>query len=135
MGENRLTCADVCIYDHATAVLKRNKTKLVEDLAGNLDSKFFKSLSEPARQQLLKYLLLNGRCDIGTIAEHLPQDRSVISRHLQLMQEAGILISEKEGRFVYYSINGQEFLAKLESLAAQVRACVPICCPPGCCGK
>ena len=114
---------------------KENKMKAVENLAGNLDSKFLKSLSEPVRQQLLKYLLLNGRCDIGTIAHHLPQDRSVISRHLQLMQDAGILISEKEGRFVYYRINGQEFLAKLESLVDQVRVCIPICCPPGRCGK
>lgn len=130
-----MTCADVCIYKHDMIALKRNKTKLVEDLAGNLDSKFFKSLSESVRQQLLKYLMLNGRSDIGTIAGHLPQDRSVISRHLQLMQDAGILICEKEGRFVYYSINGPEFLAKLESLVDQVRACIPICCPPGCCGK
>jgi DNA-binding transcriptional ArsR family regulator len=125
----------MCIYDYIMIALKRNKTVLVERLAGNLDSKFFKSLSEPVRQELLKYLLLNGRTDIGTISQHLPQDRSVISRHLQLMQEAGILICEKEGRFVYYSINGQEFLAKLESLVDQIRACIPICCPPGCCEK
>jgi hypothetical protein len=51
------------------------------------------------------------------------------------MQEAGILICEKEGRFVYYGINGKEFLAKLESLVDQIRACIPICCPPSCCGK
>lgn len=115
--------------------LKRNKNKLVEDLAKNLDSKFFKSLSDPVRQELLKYLLLNGRVDISTIAQHLPQDRSVISRHLQLMRDAGVLISEKEGRFVYYSINGQEFLKKLEALVDEVRACIPVCCPPGCCAK
>jgi DNA-binding transcriptional ArsR family regulator len=116
-------------------VLQREKVALVEELSKNFDSKFFKSLSEPARQQLLKYLMLNGRSDIGTIAQHLPQDRSVISRHLQLMQEAGILTCEKEGRFVYYSINGQEFLSKLESLADQIRECIPICCPTSCCGK
>jgi len=116
-------------------VLKRSKVRLVEELAGNLDSKFFKSLSEPVRQQLLTFLLLTGRSDIGTIAQNLPQDRSVVSRHLQLMQEAGILISEKEGRFVYYRINGQEFVAKLESLVDHIRACIPICCPPDRCGK
>jgi DNA-binding transcriptional ArsR family regulator len=116
-------------------LLKRDKTVLVEELAKNFDSKFFKSLSEPVRQQLIKYLMLNGRSDIGTIAEHLPQHRSVISRHLQLMQEAGILICEKEGRFVYYTIDGKEFLTKLESLVDQIRACIPICCPTSCCGK
>lgn len=115
-------------------ILKRNKSLLVKELAKNLDSKFFKSLSEPVRQELLKYLLLNGRSDVGTIAQHLPQDRSVISRHLQFMHKTGILNCEKEGRFVYYSINGKDFLAKLESLVDQVRACIPICCPTSCCG-
>ena len=136
MGNRKsLTCAFVCIYNYVMIVLKRDKNKLIEGLAKNLDSKFFKSLSDPVRQELLKYLLLNGRMDVGTIAQHLPQDRSVISRHLQLMRDAGVLIYEKEGRFVYYSINGQEFLAKLEALVSQLRACIPVCCPPGCCGK
>ena len=125
----------MCIYDYFMIILKRNKNRLVEDLAKNLDSKFFKCLSDPVRQELLKYLLLNGRVDIGTIAQHLPQDRSVISRHLQLMRDAGVLISEKQGRFVYYSINGQEFLTKLEGLVDQVRACIPVCCPTDCCGR
>jgi DNA-binding transcriptional ArsR family regulator len=116
-------------------IILRPKNKLVEDLARNLDSKFFKCLSDPVRQELLKYLLLNGRVDVGTIAKNLPQDRSVISRHLQLMRDAGVLISEKEGRFVYYSINGKEFLKKLEALADQVRTCIPVCCPTDCCGK
>ena len=119
----------VCAYlNYQMILLQRDKTKLVEEVAKNFDSKFFRPLSEPVRQQLIKYLMLNGRSDIGTIAEHLPQDRSVISRHLRLMQEAGILICEKEGRFVYYSINGGEFLAKVESLVDQIRACIPICC-------
>jgi len=125
----------MCTYNYGMILLKRDKTVLVEELAKNFDSKFFKSLSEPVRQQLIKYLMLNGRSDIGTIAEHLPQHRSVISRHLQLMQEAGILICEKEGRFVYYTIDGKEFLTKLESLVDQIRACIPICCPTSCCGK
>jgi len=125
----------MCTYNHNMILLQRDKNVLVDELAKNFDSKFFKSLSEPVRQQLIKFLMLNGRSDIGTIAKHLPQDRSVISRHLRLMQEAGILICEKEGRFVYYSINGQEFLAKLESLVDQIRACIPICCPTSCCGK
>jgi DNA-binding transcriptional ArsR family regulator len=125
----------MCIYNYNMVTIQKDKIALVEELSKNFDSKFFKSLSEPARQQLLKYLMLNGRSDIGTIAQHLPQDRSVISRHLQLMQEAGILTCEKEGRFVYYSINGQEFLSKLESLADQIRVCIPMCCPTNCCGK
>ena len=35
-------------------VIQKEKVALVEELSKNFDSKFFKSLSEPARQQLLK---------------------------------------------------------------------------------
>ena len=51
-----------------------------EDLIKAFDFKFFKTMSEPVRMQILKILLLNGRSDIATIAENMPQDRSVISR-------------------------------------------------------
>ncbi len=76
----------------------KNQAEIANRMVDVLDSKFFKSLSEPVRVQILRYLLLHGRTDIGTIANNLPQDRSVISRHLNLMQEVGILNCEKESR-------------------------------------
>ena len=82
---------------------------------------------------ILRFLMLNGRSDIGTIADHMPQDRSVVSRHLNLMQEAGILKCEKETRYVFYEIEAQAFVDKLETIARQVRKCVEVCCPDGCC--
>ena len=101
----------------------------VEDLAAILDSRFFKALSEPVRIQIIKFLILNGRSDIATIAAAMPQDRSVISRHLQFMQATGILTSEKITRHVFYEINGQAFLEKLENITDQIRKSIPECCP------
>ena len=108
------------------------KRAIAEELVNLLDSKFFKTLSEPVRVQILKFLLLNGRSDIGTIAEQMPQDRSVISRHLNLMYEAGILTSEKESRYIYYDINADEFLEKVEGIAGTLRTCIAVCCPECC---
>ena len=109
-----------------------SRGQVADELVDLLDSRFFKSLSEPVRVRILKFLLLNGRSDIAAIAENLPQDRSVISRHLNLMQEAGILKGEKVSRHMYYSINASEFLEKVEGIAGKVRSCVTVCCP-GCC--
>ena len=111
------------------ATLKR---EIAEELVAILDSKFFKTLSEPVRVQILKFLLLNGRSDIGTIADQMPQDRSVISRHLNLMNEAGIVTCEKESRYMYYAVNAAEFLDKVEGIAGTLRTCISVCCP-GCC--
>jgi DNA-binding transcriptional ArsR family regulator len=114
------------------AIRTHRQTKIAEELVDALDSKFFKTLSEPVRVQILKFLILNGRTDIGSIAENMPQDRSVISRHLNLMQEVGILISEKENRHVFYSVDGQPFLEKLVDITEKINKCMKECCPDCC---
>ena len=109
--------------------LTHRQIKIAEELVDVLDSKFFKTLSEPVRVQILKLIMLNGRADIGTIAEHLPQDRSVISRHLNLMHEVGILKCEKESRHMFYEINNQVFLDKLVNITEKIKKCMAECCP------
>ena len=99
----------------------QSRSQIAEEVVEALDSKFFKTLSEPVRVQILKYLMLNGRADIQTIAENMPQDRSVVSRHLNLMQEAGILTGEKENRHVFYNVNGQPFIEKLVDITEKIR--------------
>jgi DNA-binding transcriptional ArsR family regulator len=109
-----------------TALTDR-QAEIAEELVDVLDSKLFKSLSEPSRVQILKFVMLNGRADIGTIAENLPQDRSVISRHLNLLSEVGVLKSEKESRHVFYEINAQVFLDKLVNIADKIKECIAEC--------
>ena len=112
------------------AELKSMENKILDELVEVLDSRFLKALSEPVRIEILKFIMVNGRTDIGTIAEKMPQDRSVISRHLNLMQEVGILICEKVGRHMFYEIDGKVFLDRLENITDLVRRCIPMCCPP-----
>ena len=107
----------------------QNEKAILDELIKECDARFFKTLSEPVRIQILRYLIQHGRSDIGTIAENMPQDRSVISRHLNLMLAAGILKCEKETRFVYYEINGQEFIDKLEHITQLIRKSMELCCP------
>jgi hypothetical protein len=61
---------------------RTGKKQIAEEFAAILDSMFFKTLSEPVRVNIPKFLPLHGRSDIGAIAEQPPQDRSVISRPL-----------------------------------------------------
>jgi DNA-binding transcriptional ArsR family regulator len=113
---------------------EKAKKQIADELVAFLDSALFKTLSEPVRVQILKILLLNGRSDIGTIAEQMSQDRSVISRHLSLMRSVGILTCEKETRHTYYAIDALTFLEKVDGLAGKLRSCMQVCCPDGCRG-
>lgn len=110
----------------------KKQADIANKLVSAMDSKFFKSLGEPVRVEIIRFLLLNGRADIGTIAENMPQDRSVISRHLNLMHEVGILTCTKESRHMYYSLNAGTFLERFTNITRMVETCLkecgPLCC-------
>ena len=69
------------------------------------DTGFFRALCEPARIAVLRVLILLGRADIAAVAARLPQDRSVVARHLQQLAAVQIIRASKEGRHVFYQID------------------------------
>ncbi len=85
------------------------------------DDDLFKVLSEPVRIRIIRFLAVNGPCDVGTIAASFPQDRSVISRHLKMMLGNGLVCAEKKARNIVYSFDGFAFLDRLEQLTGMVR--------------
>ena len=93
------------------------------------DVPLLRALSEPARIEILRELVRKGPADIKAIAEGLPQDRSVISRHLKVLEEAKIILSRKEGRHVRYEIDGPTFAEQFEAMGKFVRDLAPLCCP------
>ncbi len=94
-----------------------------------LDTGFFNALCEPVRVQLVRALVLHGEADIQTIAAGFTQDRSVISRHLQVLEKAGIVFSTKVGRRQIFQLNGPEIVERMEAMLRLMKALVPICCP------
>ncbi len=128
-----MTCAfvriNVCFME---TIYTQKQLEIANKLVDVLDSKFFKTLSEPVRVQILRFILLNGRADIGTIAGNMPQDRSVISRHLNLMQAVGILTCEKESRHMYYSVNARMFLDRFVAITELTKICLDECGPECC---
>jgi len=106
-----------------------NKSEAIDKTLAEIDSDFVKALNEPARIEILKLLILNGASDVKTLAEKMPQDRSVISRHLAFMEKAGLLIAHKEGRYMIYSVDGESTLQKSEQIVQSIRKCMEF----GCC--
>jgi len=94
-----------------------------------LNTDFVKAFSEPARVEILKHLIVLGPSDVKTLADKMPQDRSVISRHLAVLHKAGLLDHRKDGRHAVYRVNGEETLRMSEQLTDTIRKCLVL----GCC--
>jgi DNA-binding transcriptional ArsR family regulator len=107
----------------------RTRARAALGLTELLDSKLFKALCEPIRVEILKTLTAEGRCDVSTIAAHFPQDSSVVSRHLAILHDAGIVRREKEGRHVFFELDGPAMVERMEKILDQFRTIVALCCP------
>jgi DNA-binding transcriptional ArsR family regulator len=95
-----------------------------------LDGAFLRALAEPARVAILRTLVTMGRADVGTIAAAVPGERSVTTRHLQILKDAGIVRATPQGRHTFYEIDGDSTLEQLERLTALLQALRATCCPP-----
>ena len=62
-----------------------------------------KTLAHPVRLQMIQ-LLLRGRYPVGELAQNCQIPDNVASEHLRLLQRCGFLESERQGRFVFYSV-------------------------------
>ncbi|WP_259070447.1 autorepressor SdpR family transcription factor [Mucilaginibacter sp. X4EP1] len=64
----------------------------------------FKALNDPTRREILE-LLKEKDLTAGEIADQFNISKPSISHHLDLLRQAGLVISVKEGQFIYYSLN------------------------------
>lgn len=64
----------------------------------------FKALNDPTRREILD-LLKEKDLTAGEIADQFSISKPSISHHLDLLRQAGLVVSVKEGQFIYYSLN------------------------------
>ena len=64
----------------------------------------FKALNDPTRRDILE-LLKEKDLTAGEIADQFNISKPSISHHLDLLRQAGLVVSVKEGQFIYYSLN------------------------------
>lgn len=83
--------------------------------------KVFEALASAPRRKILAYLA-NAELSAGDIASRFEMSKPAVSQHLAVLENAGLIVSEKRGQFVYYSLVP-------DSLANTLNAYVQEICP------
>lgn len=71
-------------------------------------SVFFKAISDPTRRQILDHLAKKN-LSAGEIADSFHLTKATISHHLAVLKEAGLILDERKGQFIIYSLNTTVF--------------------------
>jgi DNA-binding transcriptional ArsR family regulator len=65
----------------------------------------FRALNHKLRQEMLKFIEKNGKSSVTDIYIQLRMDQSVASQHLAILRRAGLLTTNRDGKFVFYTLN------------------------------
>ena len=71
-----------------------------------------RAINHKLRQQILKLIDENGKITVTEIYVKLRLEQSVASQHLSILRKAGFVNTERDGKYIYYTVN----TARIEEL-------------------
>ena len=66
-----------------------------------------RALNHKLRQQIIRILDENKRLTVTELYVQLRLEQSVASQHLAILRRAGIVKTERDGKFIYYTIHSK----------------------------
>lgn len=82
------------------------------------DAALFAALGDATRLGLLAALGTGGAATATRLAAPLPVTRQAVSRHLRVLEDAGLVVTSKAGRDVLYEVDVHALRDRAEWLAA-----------------
>ena len=79
----------------------------------------FQALSSRVRRTILAHLS-DGSMTAGEIAEHFDISKPSLSKHLSILENAGLITSEKKGQFVHYTLVPDNLVNTLHGFMQEV---------------
>lgn len=69
------------------------------------DDELWAAIGEPSRRRVLDLLVQRGEASASWLAERVPFTRQAVSKHLVVLEQAGLISRRKQGREVLYQVN------------------------------
>ena len=80
-----------------------------------------RAINHKLRQRMINLLEENGSMTVTDIYVKLRLEQSVASQHLAILRRAGVVVTQRQGKYIYYSLNKdrlEQISGLIEELAA-----------------
>lgn len=68
------------------------------------DDQLWSAVADPSRRRVLDLVVSNGEVSASWLAGHVPFSRQAVSKHLVVLEEAGLVSRRKQGKEVLYQV-------------------------------
>jgi ArsR family transcriptional regulator len=82
-------------------------------------AKIFKALSDPVRIEILEFLRDGEKC-VCKIVPHVDLIQPVVSRHLKILKNCGMVTKRKEGNKRFYSVAEPQIFKIIDALTLEI---------------
>ncbi len=91
-------------------------------MTAQADDELWSAIADPSRRRVLDLLVSNGEVSASWLAGRVPFTRQAVSKHLVVLERAGLVSRRKQGREVLYQVQAgrlDQATRAMAELAAQ----------------
>jgi len=91
-------------------------------MTAQVDDDLWSAIGDPSRRRVLDLLVSNGEVSASWLAGRVPFSRQAVSKHLVVLEQAGLISRRKQGREVLYQVQADRLdqaTRAMADLAAQ----------------
>lgn len=83
-----------------------------------ISSEILRALAHPLRMRILEFIDQHRLINVNKIYSSLNLEQSITSQHLRILRQAGLVETEREGKFIHYKPN----YARLNNTVAAIQS-------------
>ncbi len=95
--------------------MRKAKVNLGNDKL-QVSAEVLRAIAHPLRMKILEFIDRNGDTHVNKIYNTLNLEQSITSQHLRILRNADLVTTQREGKFIYYSINYDKVSVVKESI-------------------
>ena len=81
------------------------------------DDELWSAIADPSRREVLDLLVSNGEVTASWLAGRVPFSRQAVSKHLAVLERAGLISRRKEGREVLCQVRAERLDQATQAMA------------------
>lgn len=83
-----------------------------------VSSEILRAIAHPLRLKILEFIDQNDLINVNKIYNTLNLEQSITSQHLRILRTAGLVQTERDGKFIHYSIDYDKVKLAVEAVNA-----------------
>ena len=91
-------------------------------MSAPVDDQLWSAVGDPIRRRMLDLLVTEGYGTSTSLAEQLPVTRQAVAKHLAVLDHAGLVHSQREGREARYVVDEAQLARAVSQLVSVGRA-------------